>query len=247
MIINADADQLKVEVTLDVHEKHRILKQCYLADCRENYAEIPYGVLERTPNGEEKNHQRWVAVQGKKVGLAVLNNGKYSYSASDGALRITLANTSIYADHFGQQYRDDYCEYMDQGRQRFKLALVPYEGSWENVKLNRRAETLNQPMPHVVETYHEGPLPTQMEGIRLSDEGITVRAFKYSEDERGMILRVAECLGQSRKASIQLPLLKRSFQREWRPFEIKTFFLPKNLAEAEMEISSTELTEVGGA
>lgn len=246
-VLYADADQLEVEATLDLSEKHRMIKQCYPADCRESHAEIPYGVLERTPDGEEETHQRWVAVQGEKGGLAVLNNGKYSYSVSDGELRITLANTSIYADHYGQPYRDDFCEYMDQGRQQFRLALVPYGGSWETAELNRRAEVLNQPMPHVVETYHEGPLPTQMEGIRLSDDGIAVGAFKPSEDGRGTILRVAECLGQSRTASIQLPLLKRSFQREWKPFEIKTFFLPENPAEAEVEIPSTELTEDGKA
>lgn len=90
-ILYADADQLEVETTLDLHEKHKLVKQCYPTDFRQNFAEIPYGVIERAPNGDEEAHQRWTAVQGVSGGLAVLNNGKYSYSVSNGELRVTLA------------------------------------------------------------------------------------------------------------------------------------------------------------
>lgn len=244
-ILYADADQLEVETTLDLHEKHKLVKQCYPTDFRQNFAEVPYGVIERAPNGDEEAHQRWTAVQGVSGGLAVLNNGKYSYSVSNGELRVTLANTSIFADHFGQAYRDDHCEYMDQGRQQFRLTLVPYAGRWEDALLTQRAEALHQPLPHIVETYHSGPLPTLFEGIRLSSPGIAVRTFKRSENNQGMILRAAESTGQTQNVSISLPLLGRHLMRKWKPFEIKTFFLPDDSALAEWEIPSTELMEEG--
>lgn len=246
-ILYADADQLEVETTLELKERHRMIKQCFPADCQRSFAEIPYGAVERTPNGDEEHCQRWLAVQGKEGGLAILNNGKYSYSVSAGEARLTLANTSIFADHYGQEYRDAACQYMDQGRQSFRLALMPYAGGWEEAGLIRRAEVMNQPLPHVVETYHEGALPGQMEGIRISASGIMLRALKQSEDGSGLILRAAECQGKNQRAEISLPLLGRSFSREWRPFEIKTFLLPENPGDAEREILAIELENSEGA
>lgn len=239
-LLYADADQLEVDMKLELCEKHKMVKWCLPAAGSRSFAEIPYGVLERNPNGDEEHCQRWVAVQNEQGGLALLNDGKYSYSVSDGELRMTLANTSLFADHFGQEYRDESCEYMDQGQQRFRLTLVPYGGGWENAAMERHADVLNQPLPHVVETYHEGPLPGEMEGIRLSSPAIAVRAFKRSEDGNGYVLRAAECLGQPCRAAVDLPLLNRKLEAEWRGFEIKTFFLPDEPAMPVAEISPIE-------
>ncbi len=55
------------------------------------------------------------------------------------------ADTSMYANHYGQSGRDDTCRYLDQGELHFTYALRPYTGSWQGQKL-----------PFVVETCKRG-------------------------------------------------------------------------------------------
>jgi len=240
-VLYAGADQLEVEVKLDMHEKFRMLKLCFPTPYGKEYSEIPYGVITRQANGNEEHCQRWIAMQGETCGLSILNNGKYSYSAAEGELRLTVSNTSLFADHYGQDYRDDTCEFMDMGVQRFSYALVPYNGSWQDAALHHRAAVFNQPLPFVVETYHEGPLKSEFTGIRIDNTALSAGAFKRSENGNGYILRIAEATGRSQKASVDFTLLNRSFDLAFAPFEIKTVLIPDDPSEAVREVPLTEI------
>ena len=240
-ILYAGADQLEVEVKLNLHERHRMVKLCFPTAGTVDVSEIAYGALERRHNGDEEHCQRWVAMQGDGAGLALLNDGKYSYSAVDGELRMTVANTSIYADHYGQKDRDDTCEYMDQGEQRFSYALVPYEGSWRTAGLNRRAAVLNMPLPSVTETYHAGPLGGEFCGIAVDSETVDVGALKRAEDEGGYVLRIVETAGSAQTVNIDLKLLGRTLKLNFGKYEIKTVYLPDDLLAEPREILLTEL------
>ena len=240
-ILYADADQVELDVTLDLRETHRMVKLCLPTAGKRVLSEIPYGVLERQQTGQEDPCQRFVAMVGEKGGMALLNNGKYSYSAKDGELRMTLANTSAFADHYGQPYRDFACQYMDQGRQHFRLALVPFAGDWRNARLGCRAETLNQPMTAIAETYHRGPLPAEQAGVAVDHPGVAVTTMKRAEDETGYVIRAVETLGQRTRATVTLPLLGRMLTADWRPFEIKTFLLPDAADAPVREMGTTEL------
>lgn len=240
-ILYADADQLEVDVRLDMHEKFRMLKLCFPTPYEKEFSEIPYGAIERRANGDEEHCQRWIAMQGETAGLAVINNGKYSYSAQDGEMRLTISNTSMFADHYGQNWRDDTCEFMDMGVQRFKYVLSPYKGSWRDAGLHRRAAVLNQPLPYVVETYHEGPLGSEFSGIRVDNDCISMGAFKRAENGQGYILRMFEATGRMQRAKIELHLLNRTLDISFAPFEIKTLFVPDDPNEEIREVQITEI------
>ena len=107
-ILYADSDQLEVRAQLDMHEPFYMLKLCFpvAGTGLKARAEIAYGVIERPNDGCEETGQRWMETGGEEGGLAILNDGKYSFSADRGELRLTVANTSIYADHYGQETRD---------------------------------------------------------------------------------------------------------------------------------------------
>ncbi|MBE5781815.1 MAG: alpha-mannosidase [Clostridiales bacterium] len=235
----ASSDQLDVEVRLDSHEKHKMIKLCFPTAGEQEISEIPYGAIPRDGNGNEECCQRWFLREGERGGLAILNDGKYSYSAPEGELRLTIANTSIFADHYGQEQRDDSCRFMDQGEMCFAYALVPYAGKWQNARLYQRAALLNMPLPHVTETYHKGPLPACYCGIRGTDF-VEMGALKRAENDDGYILRVHDALGQGGSAQIELPLLGRSLPLTFTPFEIKTIFLPDNAALPYQEMLLTE-------
>ena len=242
-ILYAEADQLQVDVCLNLHERHRMIKLCFPTAFREGFdvAEISFGALERSANGNEEHCQGWAALQGNAGGLAILNNGKYSYSAKNGELRLTIANTSIFADHYGQQTRDASCRFLDQGEQRFSYALVPFAGSWRDAALARRASLFNQPLTAVVETYHEGPLGSAYSGLSLDNPKILLSAIKRAENGRGWILRACETTGEAQHVRLAMPMFGRECTLDFGAFEIKTLFLPDDSA---LPIVHTLLTEL---
>ena len=224
----AGADTLEVSTAMHLNEKHRMVKWCIptvYADGKD-ISEIPYGAIERTACGQEEPCQRWIAMHGQDGGLALMNDGKYSYSAQNGEIRMTLANTSVFADHYGQDLRDDSCRYMDQGEQRFTCLLKPYQGAWQAAQLDRSAELLNQPMPFVVETYHEGPLSGEGSALSIDNPAVALGALKRAEDDCGWILRLAEQTGTQQTATVTLPLIGRTLTVSPGPWEIITQYIP---------------------
>ena len=226
--LHAGQKTLDMDVRLKLNEKHRMVKLCIPTIFKDgqDISEIPYGVLKRTACGNEEPCQRYIAMQGQDGGVALINNGRYSYSAENGELRLTLAHTAIYADHYGQKLRDDTCRYMDQEEMSVSLRLVPYKGEWQQAQLHRQAALLNQSFPFVVETYHKGKLPGELCAISIDTPCIQLGSLKEAEAENGIILRLIESTGKQTTASIMLPLLKRSEELVFTPFEIKTIFVP---------------------
>lgn len=242
-ILYANSDQIEVETTLDMHEKHRMLKLCFPTNGHTDISEIPYGAVKRRMNGDEEHCQRWVSIHGDEGGLAVLNDGKYSYSAVEGELRMTVANTSIFADHYGQKQRDDTCLFMDMDRQTFRYALIPYAGCWRKANLSRRAALLNQRMRAIEETYHAGPLPTEYRGVSISSETIDLGALKRSENGEGCILRLNETTGKPQNATILFNLGNRTLNLSFTPWEIKTVLIPDDENKEEREVPITEIED----
>jgi alpha-mannosidase len=241
---------VEVQVKLDWRERHKLLKLSFLVNIKEPRAtyEIPYGFIERPTNGEEEPGQQWIDVTGKtdekQYGMALLNDSKYSFDINESEMRMTVANGSIYADHFGnyvEKNRDELCEYMDQGIQEFKYALLPHAGDWRDSGIVRMANELNTPPIHVMETYHKGAMPQSLEGIKISVKNIIATVYKKAEDENGYILRCYESSGKQTAANIELPILNRSWQSEFSPCEIKTFFIPQEEQDAIKEVDFIEL------
>jgi len=239
-ILYAYSGNIELEAVLDNHTKHSMIKLCFPTKAVKEISEIPFGAIERTLCGNEEHCQRWVAMQEEKGGLALINDGKYSYSAPNGEMRMTLSNTSIMADHFGQHRRDENCRFMDQGEQRFRMMLVPFEDKWQDANLSRLAETLNRPMSAVIETYHEGKLGDKCEGIEISRQNVDLSAFKRAEDDKGWIVRLYETAGKDTQASVDVKLVGRKLALSFRGFEIKTIYLPDDEEQQPKEVLFTE-------
>ncbi len=227
-ILYADADQLRVEVNLDWREQHKILKLSFptaLSNPRSFY-EIPYGMIERPCNGEEEPGLNWIAVGGKSgdthCGLALLNDGKYSFSVDGNEMRMIAARSALYADHGGIRRDGEDYDYLDQGIQRFTYALKPFTGETPPAAVVRAALELNTEFETVQESYHGGSLPRRASYLNVSADNIIVTAFKRGEDDDGWILRAYEAEGRAMAAVIECALLKKSLAFEWGPFEVKT-------------------------
>jgi alpha-mannosidase len=203
-----------------------------LADVTAAY-EIPYGVIERPADGAEEPGQRWIDASGTiegvdgRLGLAVLNDGKYGFDILDGELGVTAVRSPIYAHHEptvpteGVRY-----QFQDLGLQRFTLWLVPHRGDWQDGGLTRRALELNQRPTLLVESSHAGPLGRTASFVSVEPERVIVGAVKQAEDGDDIVIRLAETTGRAATARVRFPAWGGSFETEIGPFEVRTFRVP---------------------
>ena len=214
---------LKVQAVLDWREKHMMLKMQFpvaLTNPKAFY-EIPFGVIERSCNGEEEPGQRWVAMSGDEGRLALINDNKYSFSFVDNTMEMTVLHSSIYCDHGGA--RDSESEYMEQGIHRFSYSVMPLDDDgWSSVI--RAARELNIKPENIIENNHKGSLDRQYFGLSCSAKNVMISALKRSEDGSGLVLRAYETDGCSGTvATFSGGLLSVPLTSEFSPYEIKTF------------------------
>lgn len=225
-----DSGELTVKVKLDYREKHKLLKLCFplnlINPCP--VYEIAYGAITRQPDGNEEHGQQWLDLSGEylqqNLGLALINDSKYSFSVQDNEIRMTVARSPLYADHYGQ--RDGRGEYMDQGVQRFSCRLVPHSGSWRQAEVQRKAALFNSPPVHLLETYHHGRMPRYFAGLEMTNPDIELSTLKRAENNQGYIIRLHETTGRENMTDLYLHILNRTLKGiHFRPLEIKSYFL----------------------
>lgn len=247
-----ELDFVSVKTTMDWHEKWSMLKLMFPMNMnylRGSY-EIPYGVAQREPDGEEYPVQSFMDLEGtnpgmetKMVGLSILNNGKTSCSTAGKTASLTLLRSPMYAHHEPYEPKENLeYVYLDQGISSFTYGLYPHRGSWEDAKTVQRGIQLNQPPIALFETYHKGDLPSTGSFVSVSEENIIVSAIKLAEDGSGdIILRLYETVKRHTMARLSIPALNREIDLTFTPCEIKTLRLPKDETKEIIENSAIEL------
>jgi alpha-mannosidase len=214
-VVSASKPYVDVRVTIDWHERLRLLKLRYAAPAAFESArfEIPYGYLDRPANGEEEPGQSWVTAGG----LAVMNDAKYGYDVRDGEIGISAVRSPVWAWHDPQTLDEggDY-EYMDQGRQRFTVRLAAADAD-----VVRLAAELNQPPFPLIETFHDGPLPQRVSYVDDGGGDVVMTVVKGAEDGDAHVVRAYETAG--RAAHARLDVLGETIEADFGPHEIKTF------------------------
>lgn len=218
--LHAGEDFVRVKVKLNWNEKHKMLKFVFpvQATAPTSIYEIPFGTLERPCNGEEEPALTWAMVGDGDSGLAVLNDSKYSYSATGNELALTGIRSPIYCDHGLKRSTES--NYTDQGVCEFTYGLMPATAK-ECARITRRALQLNVAPTAIMENHHKGWLPLTYEGISLSAENVLLTAFKKAEDGNGYILRAYECAGAPVTCEIDCKSLG-AYTVEFTPYEAKT-------------------------
>jgi alpha-mannosidase len=230
-VLGTDSPYVDVRVTLDWHERLKLLKLRYptSVETEEATYEAPYGTIVRPANGDEEPGQAWVDVSGGGRGLAVLNDAKHGYDVRGGDIGISAVRSPVWAWHEPRELEPDVdFEYMDQGRQTFTVRLVPHAGDWREAGVARLAAELNQPAYALFESFHGGPLPARASYASDGGGPVLVTVLKGAEDGDGaVVVRAVETTGRSTDATIRLPLLDRTIESSFGPGEIKTFLVPR--------------------
>jgi alpha-mannosidase len=242
-VLGAHARHVEVRVVLDWHEELKLLKLRYATgiEAPKVTFEVPYGHIEREANGHENPGQTWVDVSGDGRGLAVLNDAKSGYDVRAGEIGISAVRSPVWAWHEPRELEPggDF-EYMDQGRQRFTVRLVPHAGDWRDAGVVRLAAELNQPAYPMLESFHDGPLPPQQSYASDGGGDVVVTVIKLAEEGDAFVVRAFETAGRAAHATIELPVLGRRIESAFGANEIKTFVVPLAEAEPEREVSLLE-------
>ena len=156
-------------------------------------------------------------------------------------LGVTALRSPIYAHHDPKQPADDErYVFHDQGRQVFTCRLVPHAGSWVDGQAVRLAAELDQPATSLMESPHPGTLAQTDSFLAIDAPTVVMSALKEAEDGGAAILRCYETAGVVTRATIELPLWKRTIERTFRPHEIVTFRVPDDHGEPVAEVDLLE-------
>jgi alpha-mannosidase len=242
--LNGAEGRLDIKVRVIWNEQRRLLKLCVGSAFAAPVfsSEIPYGAIERAADETEWPLQRWAKLSCGGAALAVLNDGIYSGSASEGSLDLTLLRSPIYANHETQHPRPDlYHRYVDQGEQEFSVRLRGYPGGVGNDEISRRALELNQPPVYVIESIHGGELPPQQSfcGVQKGSTAL-ISTIKRAEDNDGWIVRAVEAGGRETRGDFDFAWLGLKGSFSFGPYEVKTI----KIADRDGTISETNLLEL---
>jgi alpha-mannosidase len=176
-------------------------------DSSEGVYEIPFGIVRRKPYRDrgtargEWPAQRFVAIEGRGYGLALVNTGIIGVEVSGGTLWTTLLRAP--KSEYAGMVPDDTSS--QHGTHIFRFAIVPYHGTWAKAGVLRVAQEVNIPLRAVV-------IGTSLDGsishsfLELNPDTVVLSAVKNVEDGSGeLIVRFYESTGQACYASLVLP------------------------------------------
>ena len=245
--------RVEVRVEMDWREHHKLLKLIFPISLRmaEVTAEIPYGHLARTADGEEEPVQRWLDISGlvrgpgTLYGLSLISDAKASYSATRKELRLTVLRSPIAAHHDpALPDPERHYTYLDQGVQTFRYALLLHAGTWKHAQTVRHTAEHAAPPTVVLETFHPGPLPKTNSFLAIESGTVALGALKRAEDGDSTILRLYETDRTATTARVAMTAWGRISEERFGPGEIRTVLAADD---AEAPIRNVDLIERSGA
>ena len=258
IVLYSHADQVDFELNVDWHEKYRFAKVAFPVNLSSAYAtyEIPFGAIQRfdwtlktdpgvklqaPPRGWEPADrtkfevagQRWsdVSNQTGDYGVTLLNDSKYGFSYQDNTLRMSL----IRGPRRGYpNMPDTWSDQSDEpfvGIHHIAYALVPHQGTWQNVDATRRGAEFNEPLLPRAEASHEGQLAASYSVLNVTPSSVIVESVKKAEDSNEYIVRLYEAADKPSTAVLDFARPPRSAREtdmlEWDKFVPSTAFAIK--------------------
>jgi alpha-mannosidase len=226
----AGLDVVELHFIIDWHQREQMLMleiPTALTQAK-IFAKVPGAILERSTNGEEEPYQDWAAIQGNIGGapytVAAINNSTYSYDCLNGLFRTVLIRSAPFARHNPNQVpRDDDNAWQDQGRQERTFWLLGGKGPYTQFALDRRADEMQTPAEHVMDSAHPGRMPWQHSFLEVAPENVQVVAVKRAEEAAdGTVIRIQERAGAATTAIIRSAAMALEHQVALRPWELKT-------------------------
>ncbi|MDF2486699.1 MAG: glycoside hydrolase family 38, partial [Herbinix sp.] len=189
-------------------------------------AEGSYCTISRTISDDDQYYMhRFLDVSNQKLqGLAIANDGRYSFSISHGTLLLVAARSAMYAQGDGKEW---YCplesyEYTDLGTMKFTLVLRPHGTELPVPELYRMATRIHSAYDYLADSSHDGVTSASQFSLASTDQaGVEIMATKRSEEDEDIIVRVLETEGKDQ--SYRLCILGLSFDLKIGHHEVQSF------------------------
>ncbi len=157
-----------------------------------------YGMTPELADGQEVPAQKWVDICDGNNGIALLNKTKYGYSYHNGDLRLTLMRAAGDPDI-----------YPNLGKFNISYSLFPHAGNWKNGVWDE-GEDFNVPVfaaesPSPALGKEHASRPEEASFFAVNVPGVAFSGIKQSEDEKELIIRLAEVEGVDKTATFTLP------------------------------------------
>lgn len=217
--------KLHIRCVLDVDEEYKLIKFSFPVNIKSPEAvySMPYGFIKKETDGVEDVAHEWVDLIEKDggIGLGLINDGRYSHCAIGNDLRVTVARSCAYLDHYGQDFRDGEMEFIDKGEHEFNFILYPHTEN-ATALITNCGKLLNMPPVLIQESHHDGTLPQEYSALELDKNNISISALKSSEDGDGTVIRFVETAGMATTVKVNFKAINNCFNLNFTPHEVKT-------------------------
>jgi len=235
-ILAKNQKTLRVDCKAMWQEKFSLLKMSFAVGGEDEIStyEIPGGFIKRPCNGEEEPALNWADVtvtkNGKRSGIAIMSDSKYSYDCVGTELRLTALRNVIFADHYSYRPEANF-DFTDEGLNRFSYGIYLHSGEAEESDVMKEAHVFSENVVVVPESYHKGDKEPVDSFMYVDAENVEITALKRCEDGSGdLIIRLYETKGvDCTRCMLMSKLFDNGFWFDIKKHEVKTFRVRRDL------------------
>jgi alpha-mannosidase len=216
--------------------------------------EVPGGAWSRPADGQEHVHGRWLMLEGvadgRPTALAVIHEGLHGFDVKDGEIRLSVLRGAAYCHEQGFKLAATPTrKFMDQGIHSIRLLIIADDPAKVRLRLAGLADWVSGPPRVFAHLPFGSSSGTGDEGLiallTAIPQSITVLACKRSWDGEALVLRLQETCGAP--AELRDPGHSSTPRFVFRPFEIKTLRLGRDLSLREVDLIRETRTPPQGA
>ena len=206
--------------------------------------QVPYGLEEYPRSEKEKVTQKWTGVlsEDREYMITLINRGTHGFDFIKGELRSSLLRSPAYAAHPVNSKplvpQDRFEDRIDQGERTFRFWFDAGTAK-ERLSSISRESTVKNESPPALCFFPSGKGRLPEHSVLIEDETIQMKALKKAEEGNRIVLRLFEPIGTGKKVRVSVPVIKKSIEIIFKPFEIKTLSIDLD----SHEISFTDLLE----
>lgn len=216
LTLGAGWEHLDIAVTVANNSRNHRVRLLFPTDLvtEHCYADSAFDVVQRAipqePSADWREPQlgtypmhSFVAVQDNSEGLAVIATGVHEYEVMDEPRR-TIAVTLMRAFGRGPGGPQDYLDSQEIGAHHYKLAVMPYQGNWEQAGVLKASRLFAALCITADVAAHDGELPVNVPMLEVDSNLVDVTAVKRCEERDSALVRMVSLADDDQTVTVRL-------------------------------------------
>lgn len=228
-ILNKQSNCIDVKIRLIWQERQCAVKLVINTDTSGEFmVQTAYGEEKFEKDGKEYPMQKYCTLAGKNDLLALFNNGVYASSCTENYLAVTLARGACFCAHpIGDKpivRADRYNKCVDAGEHVYQFRIASLEN---RLALQNLARDFNE-TPYVISAFGRGESQSFENAVTI-EGNIELSSMRKSEKGK-YVLRLFNNTAETIRAKVCVPPLQVEKTISFKPYEIITLLVVKNIA-----------------